>query len=115
MTKNTIAIRSHIKLEDIAGLLGSASRGASYWCENKLDFESEVDAALEKTGVGFCKLYDTEEEKPYLLNLKKIKRGMTVMAKKEPKHFADFVSGDYDQTTGDVFLQCCLFGEVIYG
>jgi len=38
-----------------------------------------------------------------------------VMAKKEPRHFADFLKEDYDETTGDVFLQCCLFGEVIYG
>ena len=113
--KNTISIRSHIKLDDIAGLLDSASRGSEYWCENKLGYESETDIALEKTSVGLCTLWDTEEENAHILNLKKIKEGLTAMAKKEPKHFADFIAEDYDQTTGDVFLQCCLFGKVIYG
>jgi hypothetical protein len=28
------------------------------------------------------------------------------------KTFADFLKEDDDATTGDVFLQCCLFGEV---
>ena len=49
------------------------------------------------------------------MQAKKIKRGLTVMAKKERKHFVDFLNEDYDETTADVFLQCCLFGEVIYG
>ena len=67
------------------------------------------------TSVGLCTLYDMEAEKAHILNLQKIKRGLTAMAKKEPKHFADFISEDYDQITGDVFLQCCLFSKVIYG
>lgn len=49
------------------------------------------------------------------LNLRSVKRGAQVMAKKYPRHWADFIAENDDAITGDVFVQCCLFGEVIYG
>ena len=116
MKKLSIAIRHHILLENIAGLLDSASRGSSYWAENELGYESETDKVLKNGEYSIIR--DIEEESSnneYQLNLKMVKKGLTVMAKKYPKHFADFINEDYDQTTGDVFLQCCLFGDVIYG
>jgi hypothetical protein len=36
------------------------------------------------------------------------------MAVECPRHFADFLNEKADAVTGDAFLQCCLFGEVIY-
>jgi hypothetical protein len=44
-----------------------------------------------------------------------IESGLQVMADKYPKHFADFMSEEDDCVTADVFLQCCLFGDIIYG
>lgn len=44
-----------------------------------------------------------------------IQHGLTVMREKAPRHFADFINENDDAVTGDVFLQCCLFGEVVYG
>ena len=115
--KTTIGVRSNFTKEQITNLLDSASRGADYWCENELAYESETDKALSETDFSLIKITDSEptEIKYCKLNLGKIKKGLTVMAKKEPKHFADFVSEDYDAVTGDVFLQCCLFGKVLYG
>lgn len=49
------------------------------------------------------------------LDLAAIRRGLAIMAKLEPKHFADFLNEQYDATTADVFVQCCVFGEVVYG
>jgi len=118
MSKITISVRTHIKLDDIESLLDSASRGSSYWCYNELAYESNVKLALKEQGVIIEDQEGSDKDgnpKTHVLNLTKIKKGLTVMAKKERKHFADFLNGDYDQTTGDVFLQCCLFGEVIYG
>jgi hypothetical protein len=37
------------------------------------------------------------------------------MADKYPRHIADILSENDDATTGDVFLQLCLFGDVVYG
>lgn len=115
--KITIGIRSHIDIEDIKNLLDSASRGASYWAGTGLAYESETKKALTDEGVEIQDIEGGDDITPklYNLNLKKIKRGLTVMAKKEPSHFADFIKGDGDDNTGDIFLQCCLFGEVIYG
>lgn len=110
--KLTISVRSHIKYEDIENLLYSAGSGASYWAESELAYESEVKKIMEG---GKSKIIDLEGGRTFHLTLQGIKRGLTVMAKKEIRHFADFLKEDGDDVTADVFLQCCLFGEVIYG
>lgn len=56
-----------------------------------------------------------EEEKKYVLDLAAIERGLLAMASKYPTDFADFDQENDDANTGDIFLQCCLFGEAIYG
>lgn len=49
------------------------------------------------------------------LDLEAIRHGLTVMAHAYTRHFADFINENEDAITGDVFLQCCLLGEVVYG
>ena len=49
------------------------------------------------------------------LDLEAIGDGLNVMAAHYPRHFADFLNETSDVITADVFLQCCLFGELIYG
>lgn len=51
----------------------------------------------------------------FTLNREKLQEGLDVMARDFPKHMADFVGENDDATTGDVFLQCALFGRVIFG
>lgn len=111
--KETISVRVHVKLSDIEDLLYSCATGSNYWSNNadQLGYESFVKEAFEKS----VWIADSEEDKLHTFNLKKIKKGLTIMAKKEPKHFADFMSENSDEVTADVFLQCCLFGQVIYG
>ncbi len=121
--KPTLSVRVHITLEDIESLLYSATNGSSYWCSNseQLGYEKTVKIILDHNDVGFY-LYDGEDDKAeetklgvrHLLNFNKIKRGLTVMAKKEISHFSDLINDNADQITADVFLQCCLFGEVLY-
>ena len=112
--KNTISVRYHVKLDEIKDLIDSASRGSAYWADSQnLGYESQVAIIFNHHAV---EIVDNEDDKKlHRLNLEKVKKGLTVMAKKEPKHFADFIKQEYDQVTGDVFLQCCLFGKVIYG
>lgn len=108
----TLRIERKIPIEDIKDLLDSASRGASYWCSSSLGYESETDKIFKGEVV---KMYDHEGEKNKTLDLKKVEKGLQVMANDRPADFADFVEGNYDDNTGDVFLQCCLFKDVIYG
>ena len=118
MKKLQISIRHYFDLEDIKCLLDSASRGSSYWCENTLAYESEVEKVFSEEGLEIKDIEDEELRseigKRYILNTDKIKKGLRVLAKKYPTHFADFVSGNYDMYTGDIFLQCCLFGKEVY-
>jgi hypothetical protein len=109
----SISIRTHFKQEDIENLLYTAGSGSKYWSVNGLEFESCIKKVMEEKGIT---IEDSEDDKIkfYSLNLKKIKKGLTVMAKKYPSHFADIIKGDYDNTTGDIFLQCCIFGKIIY-
>lgn len=75
-----------------------------------------LDYPLNKGGV----LHITDKEgddtdKVYRLDLSAIEKGLAVFATKYPRHFADWLSERDDAATGDVFLQCCLFGEAVYG
>lgn len=51
----------------------------------------------------------------YTLDLGAVQRGLQVMAHDYPRHWADFLNENEDSITADVFLQCALFGSVIYG
>ncbi len=138
---NKISVRQYIELERIADLLNCAldtAYGSSYyWCEwvsNKsvkppvLEFQYDrekitiyrnIDYPLNKGGSIVIKIAGDEDDKDngkeYTLDLKEIKYGLTCMSKRYPSHYGDFLNENEDATTGDVFLQCCLFGEIIYG
>jgi len=47
------------------------------------------------------------------LDLNSLASGLDDMATKYPRHFADFIYESADEIPADVYLQCCLFGEVI--
>ena len=93
---------------------GGSMQGDNYWHWCQL---------LPTTGgsVKFVVIDHTEESNDsnggaeMSLGEKEILRGLEVMADKYPNHFGDAISGNDDATTGDVFLQCCVFGDVLYG
>lgn len=98
--------------------------GANYWYfiekregDPKLEF---YETPLREG----CALYisDKKADDPRIkpenavkLDRAAVEKGLQIMANQEKRHFADFISGNYDGTTADVFLQCCIFGDVIYG
>jgi hypothetical protein len=49
------------------------------------------------------------------LDLDAIKVGCQLMAEKSVKHWANFIEGNADAETGDIFLQYCIFGTIVYG
>jgi len=61
------------------------------------------------------KIRDIQADKVYRLSLGGLKLGITEMATKFPKHFLDVMQDNCDAETGDVFIQCCVFGDLIYG
>ena len=129
----TFSVTKDISTEDIAGLLCCAFEGGSnYWyC---IDYDKsvkppEIDPELKKgwgtfrhiswpmsKGGALCVLdASDDEEEEYTLDLNAIKRGLDIMSKKYPRHWGDFINQNDDAYTGDCFLQCCIFGEAIYG
>lgn len=62
---------------------------------------------------------EADEKKTYTLDRAALKRGLAVMASLKQgeggHHFGDFMAENDDAVTGDVFIQCCLFGEILYG
>jgi hypothetical protein len=122
-------IKLQIPDERIKDLLCSALEGGSnYWIKsaespNKSDWPEQVKYWHECPVYGAAVTINVAKEgrgdehggKSYTLNRADLERGLQVMAEQFPQHFADFAKENDDATTGDVFLQCCLFGEVVYG
>lgn len=65
---------------------------------------------------GFVELgiRDAPEPESRRLDLAALKKGLQVMAEKHPKHWSNFLTHNDDAITADVFIQCCLFGEIVY-
>jgi hypothetical protein len=56
-----------------------------------------------------------EERELMKLDEEAIKRGLQGLAEEHPEHLADFLREEEDAITGDVFVQLCVFGELVYG
>ena len=61
---------------------------------------------------------ETEEEKNdarHTITMDNVLKGLELMRDEHPRHYADLMEEDDDLTTGDVWLQLAVFGELIYG
>lgn len=121
-----LTVEVGITQKNLFNLIVSAVEGGSnYWCAfisyspktgeptYKDDKYSYADALFQLDG--HIVLHDFEEQKEHKLTLEKINKGLFVLARKHPCHLADILKENTDAITADVFLQCCLFGKIIYG
>jgi hypothetical protein len=132
--QNSFAFSRSVSEERVADLLCCALEGGTgYWCAitgytkppgTVRAITSPADGTVYKhidyplNEGGAVKLKDIEDDangREFILDRKAIAKGLEVMAEKYPKHFGDFRAENEDAITADVFLQCCLFGKVIYG
>ena len=120
LTVNVALLVPHERLNDL--LVTAFEGGITYWCsgiERAADtIESKAlpyhsDALLAGARLSLT-VFD-DEEASYPLDLHDCAAGLVTMSTKYPKHFADFLAENEDATTADVFIQCCIFGELIYG
>jgi len=123
-----LTVEIEITLSRVSDLLCSAFEGGSnYWYRIvaqtappayafRVDSETifpHLDYPLNEGGS--LRISDGDDEWTLDLNLVKRGLGLFCASEKYAKHFGDFLAENDDATTGDVFLQLCLFGDVIFG
>lgn len=84
-------------------------------CAINYTWYSPIDTPLNPGGALIIVSLEIDGAKSWRLDEAAIVKGLGIMAKDHPRHFGYVTSENADATTGDVFLQCCLFGKVIYG
>ena len=119
--------KTKVDLEGImSGLLCSAFEGGSnYWYfieavvypkgKGDADFQ---DVAIQGGTLEISADGHRNKQRPdgrWILDRKALKKGWQLMITDAPHHYADAVTESGDAVTGDVFLQLCLFGKVIFG
>lgn len=118
-------------------LCNAHDHASSYWCiEAQLVAPPEAQLAIfdKESGLyafadypmsdGGAVLLRADNHRPpkgnkdgryWRLDKPAILRGLATMAVKYGKHFGDMMSRNGDATTSDVFVQCCLFDEIVFG
>ena len=127
--KGFFTIEGHkISKDSVSGLLCDALEGGSNsWYvirevhyppgKQKEDFEFyHIQVPLYEGGELVIDVFDNEEQySGKILNLESIQKGLKLLHDfKEYDHWGDFIRENDDAITGDVFLQLCLFGEIIF-
>tara|TARA_R110000824_G_scaffold201667_4_gene385773 strand:- start:1538 stop:1927 length:390 start_codon:yes stop_codon:yes gene_type:complete len=127
MTKEMIEINVPLSFtqERISDLLCSAFEGGSnYWYEivrykfakgkAGSDYKyKHIEVPFDGGAIIICDKEDPTTQAK--LDKAAIVKGLELMADKYPDHFKDWVDENADAETGDVFLQLCLFNEIVFG
>ena len=115
-------------------LVGAVEGGSNYWATFRLDpnftksvTESDKVAYVEREGGEYYAHYDIENSNyclrvsdaeggsTYNVTFDSFVNGLGVMANRYPRHFKDVITLNFDAETSDVFVQCAVFGEIVFG
>ena len=120
-------VTTTVTAQQVADLIvGAIEGGSTYWCSeyNILKTPAEVvpNGVVVYSHPEFwagdfeIEFKDGEDDdKSHTITPEVLKKGIQVMAEKAPRHFRDWMQENDDAETSDVFLQCILFGEIVYG
>lgn len=129
-THYTVTTKFKVSFNDITDLLCCGLEGnIDHWAFYRVGFTPNPEELAEYVSGPYRGLpqyaiqhpdyviivVDKETLEEYRVTLGRLKLGLTDMALKYPGHFMNFIQGDSDSETGDVFIQCCVFGDIIYG
>lgn len=102
--------------------------GSNYWYmlhndETPLELNKDNTVnwfkSLQNNGVSISDLTVSRKSgtKPYkkILKIPQIQTGLTRMAHDDRREFDNILKSEYDACDADVFLQYCVFGEIVYG
>lgn len=117
----SVKVNQAISEEMISNLFTCAVEGGSnYWCKKirpldktkKLPYYEYMFNGFEAT---IDEPIDNKGQLVYTVTDENIKEACQLIAEKYPKHFKDIIEDNADADTGDIFLQLCLFKEVVFG
>ncbi len=132
-------VETEISDRQLSGLLCTAFEGGSNYWYTMLNYELPKGVSIDEFRDGgsrqpkddywhWCQLIPLVDEEGFALTLRDmetdkdhritradIEKGLKIFADEYPSHFADWIDENDDATTGDVFLQCVVLGEVVYG
>lgn len=96
--------------------IGAIEGGSSYWCK-KVEAKDASKGFYSGLFNGFTCIDSNKPNITRHISPKLIQQGLKIFAEKYPRHFGDFISddGSDDAETADVFFQCVVLQEVIYG
>ena len=122
-----VTLNIAVPAERINDMLCSALEGGSvYWAVRcsvlNDDYKGQEYAHQVPMAGGTVFVFYDPDENGHLPHLEKatldrasIDKGMAVFQTvAKGRHLVDLLNENDDAETGDVFLQCCLFGEVVY-
>jgi hypothetical protein len=116
-TYKDFQVSFNISEEVLSNLLCSAMMSITYWCQ-RVDTHHggnySIVSDIQHSDWSIT-IVDDEDGQEYTLVKADLHNGMQLMADEYPKHFLDVIRGNDDAITADVFIQCCVFKEVIYG
>lgn len=115
-------VTCYIEESKIRDLLRQGAIGIEYWGElldsnvpgMPFDKYSWDEAPFYGGKLTFKLDADHGNNAVYSLERADIRRGLALLATKEPRHWMKVMEDSIDQETGDVFIQLCLFGEILF-
>jgi len=118
--RTTIEV-SERRIEDM--LIGAFEGGSNDWIEYVEKISESGNDWIYKDpfsdiGIRIHVVVDfttVEEEDTFILNKESLQKGIDAMSSRQSRHFSDMIEENDDAITADVFLQCCLFGEIVFG
>lgn len=136
--KPQIMVPVEIDMDKVTNaIVGFVENGYSPWASNFRKQESKetiiADGQRPKESIWYSERqfwelggiaifdYDRPEDPEgsmlgsFVMGTAELTEGLRKMANVAPQHFADLLNENDDAVTHDVFVQCVVFGEIIYG
>ena len=98
--------------ERINDLFDTAHEGGiNYWCG------PSTCCTIEELRSGAAATYHDIEDRDnrFELTFEMVEAGLQLMSEKYHNQFMNIVDENFDAETADIFIQYCLFKEVVYG
>ena len=103
-------------LKQISNILLLANDSSSYWAETRSthitsSIEDIYDLSIEDWGWNVIDTYTGED---YHINKRLVLQSISEIKETNPESFEELSAGHLDKKNTDLFLQCVVFGDVIY-